>query len=224
MESDSGYQFDVMTPKTYIFGAVMVILGILGAYLMISRPGINPLLIIFFYSIPSNAAIALFPHEPVLVWYGKTVNLWQLSIAATFGTILAAYLDYKFFAPVLNLSYSIRYKSNSFYKKACRWFNKIPFTTIVVAGFTPIPFFPFKFLVYSSKYPLKKYLLAVAAGRFPRYFLLAYAGYLFQIPDWIIFGSFFAMIAIVYHRKIFEWSAKPFLMLYGSMKRLNGKT
>ena len=70
-------QFDVMTPRTYIFGAVMVLLGALGVYMMFANPHVHPLLTIFFYSIPSNCAIAIFPHEPVLIWYGKTVNLWH---------------------------------------------------------------------------------------------------------------------------------------------------
>ena len=143
-----------MTPATYAFGAIILILGIAGVYMMTARTEQYPLLTIFLYSIPSNCAISIFPHEPVLVLYGKTVNLLNLSTIATLGTILAAYLDYKFFSPLLNLSYSIKYKSHKYYKIAYEWFYKIPFISIVAAGFIPIPFAPFKFMVYSSKYPL----------------------------------------------------------------------
>ena len=207
-------QFDVMTPVTYAFGAVMVLLGVVGIYMMIAKPYVHQLVIIFFYSIPSNCAISLFPHEPVLVWYGKTVNLWQLSTAATLGTILAAYIDYNFFTPVLNLSYSVKFKSHPIYRKAHKWFYKIPFTLLVIAGFSPIPFYPFKFMVYSSKYPCWKYTTAVAIGRFPRYYLLALAGYAFQIPNWMIFGSFLVMLGIVYYKKIIGLSTQLFVKLF----------
>ena len=114
MGSESQYQFDRMTPATWAFGVVIVLLGVLGVYMMSLRTNQYPLLTIFLYSIPSNCAIAIFPHEPVLILYGKTVNLWELSSIATLGTILAAYLDYKFFSPLLNLSYSAKYKSTDF--------------------------------------------------------------------------------------------------------------
>jgi len=209
-----GERYDKMTPVTYVFGAVMVLLGVVGVYMMIVKPQAYPLLTIFFYSIPSNCAIAVFPHEPVLIWYGKTVNLWYLATAATLGTILAGYLDYKFFSPLLNLQFTAsRYRTKSFYQKAHRWFYKMPFISLVVAGFSPIPFFPFKFMVYASKYPYSKYLAAVAISRFPRYYLLALAGYTFQIPDWMIFGSFLVMLGIVYYKKIIGWLKLPFVTL-----------
>ncbi len=174
-----------------------------------------PLLTIFIYSIPSNCAIALFPHEPVLVLYGKTVNIWSLSTIATLGTILAAFLDYKFFSPLLNLEYSAKFKSHNLYKKAYKWFYKLPFVVIAVAGFTPIPFYPFKFMVYASKYPLRKYLAAVAVGRFPRYLCLSALGFVFQIPNWLIFGVFIFMFLLVYYNKIVSWIKRGVVLLFG---------
>jgi MoaA/NifB/PqqE/SkfB family radical SAM enzyme/membrane protein YqaA with SNARE-associated domain len=214
MESKPQRQFDVMTPKVYAFGAAMVIIGAAGIYLMAAKSNVYPLLTIFLYSIPSNCAISIFPHEPVLVWYGKFVNLWHLTTAATLGTIAAAYLDYKFFTPILNLSYSAKFKSHRFYQQAHRLFYKMPFMAIVIAGFTPIPFYPFKFMVYASKYSIWRYLGAVTIGRFPRYYLLALLGFTFQIPNWLIIAAFAGMFAAVYYRKIFKLVSRPFIWLY----------
>ncbi len=202
------YPIDTMTPRTYAFGAAMILIGAVGVFMMIAKPEINPLWVVFFYSIPSNCAISLFPHEPVLVWYGKFVSYWHISIVATIGTLVAAYLDYKFFVPILNLSYSTKYKSRRLYKRAHYWFYKIPFISLIIAGVSPIPFFPFKFMVFSSKYSLWKYLLALAVGRLPRYFLLAFAGFKLQIPTWIIFGSFGAMLLTIYHRTVLGWLSR----------------
>ncbi len=215
-------QYDKMTPRTYFFGALLLLLGAVGVYMMYTKPPVDPLLIIFLYSIPSNCAIVVFPHEPVLVWYGKTVPLIPLATVATLGTLLAAYIDYKFFSPLLNIQFTAsRYKDKSFYQSARKWFYKMPFIALVVAGFSPIPFFPFKFMVYASKYPKWKYLAAIAISRFPRYYLLALIGATFKIPDWIIFGSFLVMLGLVYYKKIWGWVKWPVVKIYGVM---NGKS
>jgi membrane protein YqaA with SNARE-associated domain len=211
--------FERMTPRTWVFTSVMVLLGVVGVWMMTTKPQQFPYLTVFFYSIPSNAGISLFPHEPVLIWYGKFLNLWGLSAAAAAGTLVSAFLDYRIFAKVLNLRYSERYKSTEMYRKGHRWFYRMPFVSLVVAGFTPIPFFPFKFMVYSSKYPLWKYLLAVAVGRFPRYYLLATVGKVFQVPDWLIIAAFLGMFALVYMKKILGWLAALFRLIARPFRR-----
>jgi membrane protein YqaA with SNARE-associated domain len=161
-----------------------------------------PLATVFLYNIASNAAIAIIPHEPVIIWYGKFLNLWHLAVAATLGTLAAAYLDYRFFVPVLNLSYSAKYKSTRTYRRWSRWFHGLPFLVLVFAGLLPVPFYLFKFMALSEKYPLPKYLASVAVGRFPRYYLLGLAGYALRIPNWIIIALFVAMMLAVYYKKI----------------------
>jgi uncharacterized membrane protein YdjX (TVP38/TMEM64 family) len=94
------------------------------------------------------------------------------------------------FVPVMNLKGLTGYKEKAWYQKAARLFMKYPFAVIVVAGFTPIPFFPFKFLSFSLRYPLARYLIALLVGRFPRYVLLAWIGHVIQIPTWLLIAVF----------------------------------
>jgi len=61
---------------------------------------------------------------------------------------------------------------------------------LLVAGFTPVPFYPFRFLVVLAHYPLPKYILAVFLSRTPRYFLLALLGYKLKIPDYLLLVLF----------------------------------
>lgn len=202
MESAPEKAYDVMTPRTYVFGAIIFLLSAFGIYMFMVWPKSFPLQTLFFYNIASNAAVAILPHEPVIIWYGKILNLWHLAVAATLGTLVAAYLDYRFFVPVLNLSYSARYKSSRLYRRWSGWFLRLPFLVLVLAGFLPVPFYLFKFMALSAKYPLPKYLASLTVGRFPRYYLLGLAGFAFQIPNWIIIALFVAMMFAVYYKKI----------------------
>ncbi|NIM50587.1 MAG: hypothetical protein GTO22_15270 [Gemmatimonadales bacterium] len=168
---------------------MMVLTGATAFFLMSTQAHANGYLYLFFYSIPANTAISLFPHEPVLIYYGQFANLWISAVAATGGTIVAGFLDHRVFVPVLNYRKIAAYKRSRFYRRATAIFMRYPFATIAVTGFTPIPFFPFKFLCFSIHYPLHRYLAALSLARYPRYFLLAWVGATFGIPTWILIGS-----------------------------------
>jgi uncharacterized membrane protein YdjX (TVP38/TMEM64 family) len=49
-------------------------------------------------------------------------------------------------------------------------------------------------MAFAQRYPLWRYLAAVAAGRFPRYALLAWLGVLVSIPAWVLVALFALML------------------------------
>ena len=199
-------ELEKMTKSTYVMGAIIILLGTGGVLMMVLKPNINPLWTIFFYSIPSNCSLTVFPHEPVLLLYGITINAWYLSTAAIMGTLVAAYLDYRFFSTVLNTKATAsRYREKSFYRKTRKWFYRAPFLSLVVAGATPLPFFPFKLMVCANKYPLGRFLLATALGRFPRYMGYALLGQWLKIPTWMVVAGFSLILVIMYSRKALDW-------------------
>ena len=157
---------------------------------------LNPLLYFLVYSIPSNMAISLFPHEPVLVFLGATYDPLLLAVLASIGTVIAGLLDYHVFVPLLAHNSLDTIKSTKGYQTSIRWFGYHPFLTIVIAGFTPVPFFIFKFIAFAAQYPLFRYQSALLVGRLPRYYLLALVGELIEIPKWIIVGVFIGMFLI----------------------------
>lgn len=183
-------------PRVWAFGALMVVIGVVTTVLMLQDFRSRSYLYLLFYAIPANTAITVFPHEPVLVYFGKFANLWITAGAATAGTLAAGYMDHTVFTPLLNLEGRQAYKEGTLYRKGVRWFTRWPFATLVVAGFTPIPFWPFKFLSFSAHYPMRRYLAALAVGRFPRYLILAWVGKAFEVPNWILFGLFLAIIVL----------------------------
>lgn len=188
--------YDRLGRSVWILGTAMVILGIVTTLLMLQDFRSESYLYLAFYSIPANTAISVFPHEPVLVYFGKFANLWLAALAATLGTVVAGYMDHRVFVPLLNLRSLQSYKQKALYRTAISAFMRYPFLTLMITGFTPIPFFPFKFLSFSIQYPLRRYLSALVVGRFPRYFLLAWIGAEFQVPNWILFGTFIVLIAL----------------------------
>jgi membrane protein YqaA with SNARE-associated domain len=190
-----------LEPKVWVFGAVLVVIAIIALVLMFRDFSSQSYLYLAFYAIPANSAVSVFPHEPVVIFFGKNGSLLLTALAASAGTLIAGFLDHTVFVPVMNLAALSGYKEKAWYQKAARLFLKYPFTVIVVAGFTPIPFFPFKFLSFSVNYPLWRYLGALLTGRFPRYFLLAWLGRVLNVPNWAIL-LFFLLIINIYFVKV----------------------
>lgn len=186
--------------KVWILGSIMVLLALVTLVLILQEFSSSSYLYLMFYAIPANSAVSVFPHEPVVIYFGSNGNIWYTAAAASVGTLIAGFLDHSVFVPVMNLQSISGYKDKGWYRKIARLFMRLPFLVIVVTGFTPIPFFPFKFLAFSVHYPLWKYLAALLTGRFPRYVMLAWVGSLFEIPTWMLF-AFFGFVALVYAYK-----------------------
>ena len=156
----------------------------------------DPMAFLFVYSIPSNMAISIFPHEPLVVYFGESYDPWRVASIVMIGTWIAGLLDYYVFVPILSHRYTDFIRDTKYYRKSKEWFMKQPFLSLVVAGFTPVPFFVFKFIAFSARYSILKYMLALLIGRFPRYYLLALTGAVFQIPGSIILAIFIGMVLL----------------------------
>lgn len=184
-------------PKVWVAGALMVLTAVVTLVLILQEFSSSSYLYLVFYAIPANSAVSVFPHEPVVIYFGSNGNIWYTAVAASIGTLIAGFLDHTVFVPVMNLQSITGYKNKAWYRRIAKLFMRWPYMVIVMTGFTPIPFFPFKFLAFSVHYPLWKYLGALITGRFPRYVMLAWLGSLFEIPTWVLF-AFFGFVILVY--------------------------
>lgn len=151
------------------------------------------MLILFLYAFVSNVALAAVPHEPVIIWYGTFSGVWFTAVVATMGTLTASWVDHRVFAAALTRVSTSRALATGAVGTVRRWFGHAPFFAIAVSGITPLPFWPFKALAFADGYPLARYLAAVAAGRFPRYLLLAWLGLAVRIPSWVLAATFFVL-------------------------------
>jgi membrane protein YqaA with SNARE-associated domain len=151
--------------------------------------------IFFFYSFPAEFLIAIVPHEPVLLYFSKFYSPLAVTLVGIAGTVLAEMINYSVFKYVGDLKRFNRVRHTKWVSKTIDLFNKAPFVALLVAGFTPVPFYPFRFLVVLARYPLPKYILAIFLSRTPRFYLLALLGHIFKIPDYL-FPVIFIALAI----------------------------
>ena len=154
--------------------------------------------VLFFYNFPSQFLIAIVPHEPVVFYFGKFYSPLVVALVAIAGTLPTEILNYSVFKFVYDLKSLDRFKRSKFLNRLVELFNKSPFFALLVAGFTPVPFYPFRFLVVVAHYPVAKYALAVFLSRTPRYYLLAMLGHAIQIPDYWIAIIFFFFLFVTY--------------------------
>ena len=138
-------------------------------------------LALFGYAFISNVALAVVPHEPAIVWAGARLGIWTTAVVATAGTVLASWVDHRVFVPLVT-----RLQARRGAPPLGGWFSRAPFAVLAISGVTPLPFFPFKALAFAARYPLGKYLAAIAVGRLPRYLLLAWLGYAVRLPAWLL--------------------------------------
>jgi membrane protein YqaA with SNARE-associated domain len=152
--------------------------------------------ILFLYSFPSQFLIAVVPHEPVFLYFSKFYIPITVTLVSVSSTVLTEIINYSTFKFIVDLKSFHRIKYSGFIKKLIDNFNRAPFLALWVAGFTPIPFYPLRFLVVLAHYPLYKYILAVFLSRAPRFYLLALFGHTFKIPDFWL-AILFALLILV---------------------------
>lgn len=150
-------------------------------------------MILFVYAFLSNVALAVVPHEPVVIWYGTHAGIWWTALVATAGTLAASWVDHWLFVPLIVRTGLHQRRLPGAVSGMLRFFSRAPFAIIAASGLTPLPFFPFKAMAFVSRYPIDRYLLAVAVGRFPRYLLLAWLGTALRLPTWGLVLLFLAL-------------------------------
>ncbi len=146
---------------THVCGAAIIIFGLVNLLLMLFKTDWNGFVWLFFYSIAANIAISIFPHEPAIVFYGRHFNVFLVVAVAVAGNLIAAWVDYHFFTPLLHMKFSAKYKKTKIYRGTLSWFSRAPFLVVVVFALTPLPFYLVKFLAFSTKYSMSRYMAGI---------------------------------------------------------------
>jgi len=57
---------------------------------------------LYYYTIISNDYISIFPHETAIIFYGKLYPIMVVSLIAGIGSVIAGFIDYETFLPILH--------------------------------------------------------------------------------------------------------------------------
>lgn len=142
--------------------------------------------VLFLYCFPSEFVIAVVPHEPVLLYFSKFYEPMTVAGVSAVGTVLIEWVNYYLVSYATDLAVLQRALQGRTVTKLVGWFDRAPLATLWVAGFTPVPFYPFRFLAVVAKYPAWKYLLAIFLSRTPRFWIICVVGAAFGFSDWMI--------------------------------------
>jgi membrane protein YqaA with SNARE-associated domain len=168
---------------------------------VVFSPAYHSLVWFCLYTAISNFCIPWLPHEPVVLLYGKLNDPLLVAFVGGLATCWIEFFNYKLLTLLTHLQQVQAFTSKHAYQKAEGYFKKCPFLSLVISGFAPIPYAPFRVFAVTSQYPMTKYQLAVFIGRTPRYYILAATGAIMNLPLWaygLIFAGF--LIAGLWNR------------------------
>ena len=83
---------------------------------------------------------------------------------------------YELFKRVLQISSLERMRTGQTVTWVLKWFNKAPFLTVWVSSWSPIPYWPVRFISPLAGFDVRRHLFATFLGRFPRLWFFAALG------------------------------------------------
>lgn len=159
-------------------------LGLAGIAIALLAPGAADLVVFVALAVWFNgpqSPIVPAGFETVLLLYGQIYPPFLLALLGTAGAVLVETVNYRLFA-VAAATVAIRRVGGT---RVARWlvrmFRKAPFLTIAINA-AVLPLWLGRTLVVLAEYPLPRHLAATAVGRLPRFWVLATAGSLLEIP------------------------------------------
>jgi uncharacterized membrane protein YdjX (TVP38/TMEM64 family) len=148
-----------------------------------------PLVWLAIVGIPANSPLSpILPtaFDPLIIEIGKYAPAFTVTCVATGTYMYTEFLNWYIYVWVLHWERLDRLRENRWVGWGVDRFATAPITTIIFFAATPLPFWVARSLAILHRYPLKRFMLATAAGRFPRFFVYAWLGSALSIPTYLI--------------------------------------
>jgi membrane protein YqaA with SNARE-associated domain len=178
----------------YLFAVALVICALHDA---------STVLVPYLIWMVPGTSVAMLPGEPAALATAQMLrsgNMPVLETALTVGFIggmasgISAIADHAFLTWVRDHDRVQMLIDHPIAKRVLSLFDTMPFLTIYLFSFLPLPFFAVRVVSIAARYPVERYSLAAALGRFCRYFFIALVGAVYVFPDWVIGGAFVLLV------------------------------
>lgn len=187
-----------LTHRWRAFVIALAVYAALGAAVLIFWRDLAGLFLLGLYCIPANSVIPV-PHEPGVLYFAKFYDPLWIATAATMGSVVVSFADYALIEAAMRHPRVKGASEARLFRWAVRWMTRWPFAIIVLFSMIPVlPVAVVRALAPASGYPLKRYIAAQIAGRFPRFLMLAWIGQAVHIPTWVLLVFTVALIALMY--------------------------
>ena len=162
-----------------------MVAGVVGAVLAVALPAAIPLVWLTVLGIPANSPlspIAPTAFEPLIIEAAKFASPMAVSFTALGVYMYTEYVNWYLYAWVLRGERASWLRRQRWVEWSVQYFARAPFVSVVVFAFTPLPFWAARGLAVLRDYPLRRFMLATAVGRWPRFLLYAWLGSKLHIP------------------------------------------
>ena len=157
-------------PLLWASGAV----ALLGIVLTGFVPPASELAVLFSLALLANGPFSMFlpaAVEPMVMIFARLYPWVLVAGITTLSAVLAEYADYKIFTGILMSGPLERARQNRVARFTVWMFEKSPFLAVVMGALTPLPFWLVRISAVLAGYPVSRFLLGTAIGRFPRFII-----------------------------------------------------
>ena len=98
--------------------------------------------LLFGYMFLATAALAVVPHEPMVIWAGREYGIWSTALVATAATLGSAWVDAVAFGPLMRRLAHRPILTRGAVGWVRRRFGQAPFVILALSGVTPLPAWP----------------------------------------------------------------------------------
>jgi len=160
--------------------------AVLGILLTTVVPKATDLAVLFSLTLLANGPFSMFlpaAVEPMVMVFARLHSGVLVAGIVTLAAVLAEYVDYRLFAGVL-LSDRLAGARNTRVARLVVWmFEHSPFLAVFLGALTPLPFWLVRISAVLAGYPVSRFLVATALGRFPRFLFYAALGTLLPVDS-----------------------------------------
>ncbi|MEK7668671.1 MAG: VTT domain-containing protein, partial [Gemmatimonadota bacterium] len=134
--------------------------------------------------------------EPMVMIFARLYPAVVVAGVATVSAVLAEYVDYRVFAGIL-LSEPMGRARNTRTARFIVWlFRQSPFLAVFLGALTPLPFWLVRICAVLGGYSIRRFLVATAVGRFPRFVCYALLGTWLPIRNDVLAAGALALTVV----------------------------